>query len=186
MPTGPLTPAEDAEPTSPIIDYSPATVPYNEIFENDLMNAILYPETITSNTTDTIKAPTSPPPMINPTTLPIPLSSPLRNYPSHIPGIRLTHPSGYHTGGPGPSAVTVGEFAERFIGERGIQDAGQLERNVEERIGELMEVVRGRMREREEAVRKNEEVRRQLEDLEVQRRTEIRVQEKIKEGRRKV
>jgi hypothetical protein len=29
-------------------------------------------------------------------------------------------------------------------------------------------------------------VKRQLEDLEVQRRTEIRVQEKIKEGRRKV
>jgi hypothetical protein len=179
MVDGPLTPGEDPDPTSPAVEYSPATVPYNETFENQLMNAILHPSGNIHPRT-----PTSPP-MINPTTLPVPLDSPLRVHPSPIPGVYLTHANGYHTGGPGPSPSTVSAFAERFIEEHGIQDAGQLERVVEDKVQELLEVVRERMQQREEAVRRTEEVKRELEDLEVQRMTEIRVQEKIKGAKKK-
>ncbi|KAF2745298.1 hypothetical protein M011DRAFT_143011 [Sporormia fimetaria CBS 119925] len=179
MPHAPPTPGEDVELTSPAVDYSPATVPYNEAFENELMNAILHPSPDTRSRT-----PHSPP-LINPTTLPIPLDSPLRVHPSPIPGVLLTHVNGYHTGGPGPAPTTVSQFAERFIEENGIQDAEQLERVVSEKVAGLLDTVKERMREREEAVRKNGEIRRQLEDLEVMRMTELRVQEKIKEGKRK-
>lgn len=179
MSNGPLTPGEDPEPTSPAIDYSPATLPYNEAFENQLMNAILYPSSYPGPHN------TSSNPVINPTTLPVPLDSQLRTYSSSIPGVLLTHANGYHTGGPGPSPSTVSEYASRFIEEHGIQDAGQLERVVEEKVKELMDTVMERMREREEAVRKNEEIGKQLADLEVQRVTERRVQEKIKEERQK-
>jgi hypothetical protein len=176
---GPLTPGEDPEPTAPVIDYLPATVPYNEAFENQLMNAILYPtEDPRSRTPVT-------PPIIPPTSLPIPLDSYLRTHRSPIAGVHLTHANGYHTGGPGPSPSTIDEYASRFIKEHGIQDGEQLQRVVEVKVNELMEVVRDRMREREDAVRRNEDVKKQLEDLEVQRSTERRVQEKIKEERRK-
>jgi hypothetical protein len=66
-----------------------------------------------------------------------------------------------------------------------VQDAGQLERVVEERIRVLMNEARRVCGEREEAWRKNEEVRKGLSDLEVERGAQRRVQEKIKEGRRR-
>lgn len=171
----------DPEPASPVPDFSPATVPYNEDFENALMTAILYntsaPEPL---------PPVSPAPVINPTTLPIPVDSPLRTYASPIPGIRLTHVNGYHTGGPGPTPETVAEFARKFIESEGVEDAGQLERVVEERIREKMEVVRERMREREEAVTRNRNIQRELEELNMLRAAELSVAEKIKGGRERV
>lgn len=176
----PLTPGEDAdtEPTSPVIDYSPATVTYNEAFENELMNAILYPPADQGPRT-----PLASTPIINPTTLPVPLSSHLRTYASHIPGVLLTHKNGYHTGGPGPSPSTVSEFAKKFIEEHGIEDAGQLERVREEKIKEKLELVKERMREREEAANRNKIVERDLENLQMERAAELRVAEKIKVGR---
>lgn len=183
MSNGPLTPGEDPDPTAPAIDYSPATVAYNEAFENALMNAILYPSAPANPAPRSSTDSTAP--LIPPTTLPVALDSPLRTHISAIPGVKLTHHNGYHTGGPGPSPSTVNEFAARFIEEHGIQDAGQLERVVEEKIKGLMDIAREKMREREEAVRKNEEVGKMLADLEVQRKTEMRVQEKVKEEREK-
>ena len=131
MTDAPLTPGE--EPSSPIIDYSPAKVPYNEAFENELMNAMLYASPSDART------PLSSTPLINPTTLPVPLSSELRTYASPLPGVLLTHPNGYYTGGPGPNPSTVAEYAKKFIEENGIEDAGQLERVVEEKIREKLE-----------------------------------------------
>lgn len=178
MSNAPLTPGEDPEPTSPVIDYSPITVQYNEAFENDLMHSILEPSNLNSR-------PQTSPPLIDPTALPIPLSSPLRTYPSPVPGILLTHPNGYHTGGPGPSPSTINEFADNFIKEYEIQDAGQLERIVEDKVRVLMYTAKDRMREREVAIQKNKDVEKQLQNLEEQRNIERRVAEKIKEDRAK-
>jgi hypothetical protein len=177
MGNAPLTPSEEAdrELTSPVIDYSPATVAYNESFENDLMNAILY-----GSAQPPTRTPLSSPPMVNPTTLPIPLDSNLRTHPSPIPGVQLTHANGYHTGGPGPNPTAVAEFAKKFIEEHGIEDAGQLERVVEELIGEKMAVVKERMKEREEAIKKNKAIERDLEELKLQRAAELSVVEKIR------
>ncbi|KAF2114423.1 hypothetical protein BDV96DRAFT_613135 [Lophiotrema nucula] len=174
----PLTPIEDPEPTAPAIDYSPATITYDEHFENHLMKAILYP-----NDTPPVQHSLSSPPHIDPTTLPIPLNSALRTHASIIPGVYLTHENGYHTGGPGPSPATVNEFASRFIAEHGITDAGELERLVEEEIKKRLDIVMERMREREEAVMKNEGISRKVSELEVQRRAEERVLERVREER---
>ena len=184
MGNAPLTPDADAdgspesspkaEPTSPVIDYSPAAVPYNEAFENSVMDAVLSSDPIAPRT------PLSSIPVINPTTLPVPLNSPLRTYASPIPGVLLTHTNGYHTGGPGPSPSTVDDFARRFIEEEGVVDREGLESAVRKAIEERMEIVRSRMNERSEAVRKNKAVERELEDLRVQRAAEVSVQEKLK------
>src|SRR4051812_18055722 len=97
----PLTPGEEPEPTSPSIDYSPSTVPYHESFENALMQSILHPSNTLLHQTSTQSVP-----LVTPSDLPIPLNSPLRQHPSPIPGLFLTHANGYHTGGPGPSSST--------------------------------------------------------------------------------
>ncbi|KAF2449868.1 hypothetical protein P171DRAFT_480926 [Karstenula rhodostoma CBS 690.94] len=185
MPNAPLTPDADndaegspespcAEPTSPVIDYSPATIPYSEAFENALMSAVLENEPAAPRT------PLPSIPMINPTTLPVPLDSALRTHASPIPGVLLTHANGYHTGGPGPSPTSVEEFARKFIAEEGIVDREGLESAVRRAIEERMGIVRERMEKREEAVKRNRGVQKQLEDLRVQRAAEVSVQMKLK------
>lgn len=176
-PAAPLTPSDDAdaELTSPAIDYSPATVPYSESFENDLMNVILHPpshDTPRSHTHDAL--------MVSANQLPIPIHSHLRTYASPVPGLYLTHKNGYHTGGPGPSPARIKEFAEGFVREHGIEDAGQLERVVEELLGRKMEEVRARMEERKKMVERNKEIERELDDLRLQRSAELRVLERLK------
>ncbi|KAH9861322.1 hypothetical protein IAQ61_011059 [Plenodomus lingam] len=187
MGNAPPTPAHDTKDTdltSPAIDFSPSTVPYNESFENELMNLILHPPP-TSTSTST-SPPPSTPPLIPASSLPIPLSSPLRKHPSDlpIPGLHLTHPNGYHTGGPGPSPATIRDFAERVIREHGVEDAGQLERVVEHEVRRRVELVRERMEARAEAVERNRGVERELGDLRLQRSAELRVMERVKGGRR--
>lgn len=171
------TPGLSSSPTSPVIDYSPHTVPYNEEFENDVMNAILHGPPPTSP-----RCKTEAPPMISAADLPIPLASHLRTHPSPIPGILLTHAHGYHTGGIGPSAHVVSEFAQRFVSDRDIApgDVSALERAVELEVQARLDEVRSRMKRREKAVRENERVRRELEDLRLQRQAELRVLERMK------
>lgn len=179
MPNAPLTPAHESELTSPVVDFSPSTVPYNEAFENSLMELILSPQNANQPRT-----PSHETHMIPASSLPIPLSSPMRTHPSAVPGLHVTQPNGYHTGGPGPSPHTIADFAEQFVREQGVEDAGQLERVVEDLIREKMGVVRERMEKRKEAVEKNKGIERELEDLRLQRSAELRVMEKVKGGKR--
>lgn len=183
MSNAPLTPSEDASPTTddaipksqPTVDFSPATVPYNEAFENELMNLVLHPpENVTPPT------PNGETPMIPASQLPIPLSSNLRTHVSPIPGLNLTHPNGYHTGGPGPSPEIVRAFAEKFSEEQGVDDPQELRRAAEVMIEEKKGELRDRMREREKAVMKNREIEEELEKLRLQRDAEVRVLEKMK------
>ncbi len=185
MSNAPPTPGDEPdpepEPTAPVVDFSPATVPYNEAFENALMEAILNPPPQTTAPDRTIS---DEPPVIPASQLPVPLSSHIRTHKSPIPGVYLTHANGYHTGGPGPSPQTVKEFADSFIREHGIEDAGQLERMVESITKEKLELARIRMEKRKEAVEKNKAVERELEDLKLQRSAELRVMERVKGGKR--
>ncbi|KAF1925576.1 uncharacterized protein M421DRAFT_69708 [Didymella exigua CBS 183.55] len=174
------TPGLSSSPTSPVIDYSPHTVPYNEDFENELMAIILHAPPATSP-----RRRTDEPPMISAADLPIALTSHLRTHPSPIPGLLLTHANGYHTGGIGPSAHAVRAFALRFVAERDIApgDVKALQRAVDAEVQSRLEEVRRRMRTREKAVRANDRVRRELDDLRLQRQAELRVLERMK-GRR--
>ncbi|KAH7392086.1 hypothetical protein DE146DRAFT_698866 [Phaeosphaeria sp. MPI-PUGE-AT-0046c] len=183
MSHAPLTPIDSASPTSPqpqpVVDFSPATVPYNESFENSLMELILNP----SNTNEPPpSASASDPPMIPASQLPIPLSSPLRTHPSPVPGLHLTHPNGYHTGGPGPSTSTMQAYAEKLAAEHGMDasDAEAVKKVARTLLEEKIGDARARMGEREKAVRKNREVDEELEKLRLQRDAEVRVLEKMK------
>lgn len=121
-------------------------------------------------------------PMISASDLPIPLTSHLRTHPSAIPGLFLTHANGYHTGGIGPSAHVVNDFARRFVEERGLGagDVEGLERAVRGEMESRLEEVRSRMRRRELAFKENERVHKELEDLRLQRQAELRVLERMK------
>lgn len=175
MSNAPLTPRDEPELTSPMVDFSPSTVRYDEAFENSLMDLILNPPSAPSP-----RKPSQDIPTISASQLPIPLSSHLRTHNSAVPGLYLTHKNGYYTGGPGPSPHTIQEFADRFIREHGIEDAGQLERVVEDVVRSKMEEVKERMGKRKEVVEKNKAVERELEDLRLQRSAELRVMERVK------
>ena len=179
MANAPLTPGEEPEPTAPVVDFSPATVPYDEAFENSLMEVILNPPEQTPH-----RESADEPPVIPASELPIPLSSHTRTHKSPIPGVYLTHASGYPTGGPGPAPQTIKEFAERFIQEHGIEDAGQLERVVESITREKLEEAREIMWRRKEAIEKDKAVAKELENLRLQRSAELRVMERVKGGKR--
>jgi hypothetical protein len=181
MSNAPLTPSEDASPaepqSQPVVDFSPATVPYNEAFENELMNTILHPPENPS-----LPTPNREPPMIPASQLPIPLSSNLRTHASPIPGLNLTHAGGYHTGGPGPSTATIQAFAEKIASEHGVdlQDTAGMKRVAKALLDEKMAELKTRMEEREKAVKKNKEIDEELEKLRLQRDAEVRVLEKMK------
>ncbi|KZM24801.1 uncharacterized protein EKO05_0003517 [Ascochyta rabiei] len=176
------TPTLSSSPTSPVIDYSPHTVPYNESFENELMTAILQAPTTTTPPQPRRPLATDDTRMISASDLPVPLNSPLRTHPSPVPGLLLTHEKGYHTGGIGPSAHVVNEFAARFIAERKLEagDVEGLERAVQREVQSKLEVVKERMRERERAFDRNKGVERELGDLRLQRQAELRVMERVK------
>ena len=162
-------------------NYTPHDLPYSESFENSLMLTILSPSPRNS---PSLPSPSQPLPSISPSSLPLPLTSPLRKYLSPIPNLLLTHPAGYHTGGPGPSAGTIAEFTSRFVEDNNIKSKEELERKVDETMKERLDEVRERMMRRKEAVRKNNGVKREIEELEAQRRMEERVEEKIRGERR--
>ena len=173
-------PSPDLQPQSqPSVDFSPATVPYNEAFENELMNLILHPPDNPPKPT-----PSSETPMVPASQLPIPLSSNLRTHPSPIPGLNLTHENGYHTGGPGPSPQTIEAYAQKFMEEHNIQDTAELQSAVQEAMARQLEIAKDRMRAREKIVQKNSEIDEQLEKLRLQREAEVRVLEKAKGGKR--
>lgn len=176
MSNAPPTPGDEPQLTSPAIDFSPTTVPYDEAFENSLMEAILSPSSQNTTTNPSAAAP----PMISASQLPIPLSSQHRTHASPIPGVLVTHANGYHTGGPGPSPYTINKFATKFIEENGIEDKKQLEDAVQGQVKSRMEEVKERMENRREAVERNKGVERELEDLKLQRDAELRVLERMK------
>jgi hypothetical protein len=181
MSNAPLTPSEDASPaepqSQPVVDFSPATVPYNEAFENELMDVVLHPPE-----NPLLPTPNREPPMIPASQLPIPLSSSLRTHPSPIPGLNLTHANGYHTGGPGPSTPTIQAFAEKIVSEHGvdIQNTAEVKRVAKAMLEEKMAELKARMVEREKATKRNREIDEELEKLRLQRDAEVRVLEKMK------
>ena len=133
-----------------------------------------------------LPSPSQPLPSISPSSLPLPLTSPLRKYPSPIPNLLLTHPAGYHTGGPGPSAGTIAEFTSRFVEDNNIKSKEELERKVDETMKERLDEVRERMKKRKEMFQRNEVVTKKIKLLEAQRRVEEKIEEKIRSERKAI
>ena len=117
--------------------------------------------------------------------LPIPLTDPRRKFASPLPGVLLTHPHGYLEGGP-PLDPTLDTFAEDFLSHRpNITKPQDLEKAVQREIDEQMGVLRERLRARQRAKEKNEQVARELKVLTDQHSMELRIQERMQEDARR-
>ena len=120
------------------------------------------------------------------TSLPLDLSDSRRIYASALPGVLLTHPTGYLEGGPSISP-SEDEFARHFISDHRIRTPAELSLILEAEIKSNIELIKERSRAREEAKEKNAAVERELRTLEDQMEMEMKVlvkaREKAKEKR---
>lgn len=189
-------PSVDPPPLQPP---RPNSLPYSEEFENDLMNLILHPD-----------SPISKPAVERAVDaeFPVPLYSPARTVGTggvlhpELP-IPLTHMGGWWTGGPGPGTSSAGPAAdappppsqEEVDAQRAfVNDFIQtnlprlnarttpatVEGKIAEEVERLVSDVKERMHRREEAVKNNERVEKELEMLKLQRETEKRVWERMR------
>ncbi|KAL2350969.1 hypothetical protein BJ546DRAFT_856248 [Cryomyces antarcticus] len=185
MPTAPLTP-EDTNITDNVGDstWSLEDIPYDERFENDVMHLVISPPHNSSGI-ESSEAEAPDPSAISFTELPLPLSDARRVYRSPIPGLLLTHPDGLLHGGPYPNTVSsMSEVAQKFVQCHSISTSEQLERRVTHEIEAQKELLRQRMRAREEAVENNARVDRELAQLQAQREVEVKIEKRLMEEAR--
>jgi hypothetical protein len=123
-------------------------------------------------------------PTITESDLPLPLKDPRRKFASPLPGVLLTHPSGYLEGGP-PLDPSLDTFAEDFLSHRPkIKTPDDLQRAVQKEIDANVEILKERLRARQRAKEKNEQVAKELKVLTDQHSMELRIQERMQEEQR--
>lgn len=176
--------------------WSPRDIPYNEAYENNVKNTIIYPPS-KDNAIHVIPddSPEDPQPGlsvrardIDPATfpfvnfddLPIALDDPRRIYASPVPGIKLTHPGGYLEGGPG-FAPDNHVFASDFISEFNITAPDQLRDAVQAQIHQHLDSARERMNAREDAMQHNARIDKELKTLMDQREMEVKIETRMKD-----
>lgn len=109
-------------------------------------------------------------PTITETDLPLPLIDPRRKFASPLPGVLLTHPSGYLEGGP-PLDPKMDTFAEDFLSHHpNVSSPEELRRAVQKEIDVKVEALKERLRARQRAKEKNEQVAKELKVLTDQHR----------------
>lgn len=206
-PGGGLTPPLEEHAASTYASYVPHDLAYSVDFEDSLIAPVLH-----SSTSDGASQPLSgirviPPdsnetavsgvsvrasdispeslPTITEIDLPLPLNDPRRKFASPLPGVLLTHPSGYLEGGP-PLDPTLDTFAEDFLSNRPkVNSPEELRRAVQKEIDANVEVLKERLRARQRAKERNEQVAKELKGLTDQHSMELRIQERMQEDARK-
>ncbi|QRD06380.1 hypothetical protein JI435_117600, partial [Parastagonospora nodorum SN15] len=130
-PSRPLTPSSEPSPAAPctandpphsqpVVDFSPATVPYNESFENELMNLLLNPPPTPSAPTPL--TPNDPclisphTPLLAPAYPPIPDPRPVPHPRERVPHGRPRSQFRDHTGVCGEGGAGVGGGCSRYGG----------------------------------------------------------------------
>lgn len=204
------TPPQEAEQqhfTHVYADYLPNDIKYSADFEDSLIDAVL-------NSTSTSPGPEanigirvipedsderpisgisirysdiSPSSLPNLTEddLPLPLSDPRRTFASPLPGVKLTHPCGYLEGGP-PLNPEMDTLPDDFLSHRPeISTADQLREAVAKEVEEQVEVLEERLRARQKARARNEQIQRELKVLTDQHDMERRIHERITEEQRR-
>lgn len=190
------TPPREAPHGSRHATWLPRDIPYNEVYENNVQKAIMYPPS--KDNAITIIPDTSPEepqsgvsvrardidpaslPLITFEDLPISLADPRRIYASPLPGIKLTHPGGYLEGGPG-FAPNDDVFASDFISRFNITNPDQLRDAVQNHIHQYRESARERMNAREEATQHNARIEKEIKTLMDQREMEVKIETRMKD-----
>ncbi|KAK6438507.1 hypothetical protein LTR95_005291 [Oleoguttula sp. CCFEE 5521] len=172
--------------------YVPHDLPYNEAYENAIMQITLRPDPNAKRGIRVIPEGSSEQaqegvsvgaadiaweslPIIAEADLPLLLDDPRRIYASQVPGILLTHPGGYHEGGPGldPEMDT---FAEDFTSRHGdVQDAVQLRAAKDKDVKANLELLKKQMLDRQKAVEHNAKIHSQLKALTEQHELELKL-----------
>lgn len=177
-PVLPVSPPPEEESTpapAPAVEpWQVPDIPYSESFENDVMNTVLNPK---SNTRQPVYPPNpdAPPAVISPAEIPLPLHDYRRTYPSSIPGILLPHPTSTFHGVAGPSEEQLLALAQELVEKHGIRNEAQFKHWLNEKEAQQRTELKERMRRRQEAVRINEDVEREVRTLDTQRDIERKV-----------
>ncbi|KAK3055584.1 hypothetical protein LTR09_003504 [Extremus antarcticus] len=197
-----LTPPHDSTAAQGYAGWVPHDIPYKAEYDDSLIDVILSPST-TSNPgirvipEDSDEQPipgqsvriqdidlTTLPPLSE-SQLPILLPDSRRIYASPIPGIRLTHPYGWTEGGPSLDP-TMDTFAEDFLINRpDITTEAQMRAAVQREVDEHLEVAKQRLRARQKAKDKNEQITKEIKTLTDQHDMELRIQQKMQEDQRR-
>jgi len=169
-------PEEDFTPApAPVVDpWQAPDIPYSESFEDGVMNIVLDPK---SNTRQPayLTNPDTQPSVLSSTELPLPLRDYRRMYPSPIPGILLPHPNSTLHGAAGPSKEQLLALAQELVEKHGIRNEAQLKHWLDTEEAQQRAELMKRMRRRQEAIRINEHVMREVRTLDTQRDVERKV-----------
>ena len=115
--------------------------------------------------------------------LPLPLDDKRRTFASPIPGVKLTHPGGYLEGGPGldPDMDT---FPDDFLSNNPhVSNIEQLRLAVQKEIEVSVDVLKERLRERQKAKERNEQIEKEIKTLTDQHSMELKIQKRMQEER---
>lgn len=199
-PTGAPTPPQEEQPSGAYASYVPHDLKYSADFEDEIMQAVLNPPSddngIRIIPDDSNEIPVEGVsvkagaislqslPVIAEDELPLPLNDSRRIFASHVPGVRLTHPGGYLEGGPGlePDMDTFPE--DFFNNNAGVMNATSLRAAVRKDIDASKEMLYERMRKRQDAIKHNERIERELKKMQEEHSMEMNIHRKMAEQRR--
>lgn len=159
-----------------------ANPPYSESLENALAHAILNPPVnagiepfdhgVNVEAVDIAKE-----------DLPLALDHASRIYRSRIPCILLTHPLGSYLGGAGPSpdSSETQSALQQFLAKHNVTSTSQFHNLVNKEIEIKIEEIRSAAQARKEAMEKNAQIDREIEQLTAQSEMEVRVMRRKRE-----
>ncbi|KAK4900970.1 hypothetical protein LTR27_002153 [Elasticomyces elasticus] len=182
-PWGGPTPPQDEQLNGLYASYVPHDLIYNADFEDSLMRAALDPDAkrdgiriIPSGSTERAQEAED--------ELPLPLNDSRRIYASPVPGVKLTHPGGYIEGGPGlaPNMDTFPD--DYFQNNPEITSADEFRKARTKEVDASIELLKERLRARQRAKEKNEQIEKQLQTLREEHDMELRVHNKMAEVNR--
>ena len=119
-----------------------------------------------------------------PEELPVQLDDFRRSHPSAIPGINLPSSSSSLSGAPGPPDMVLHAMARDMIRENRINGPAAFAAFLDSELERQKAQLEHRMKKRSQAKTQNEELDRELAQLEMERNMQMRVAEKWRKGRR--
>jgi hypothetical protein len=197
------TPPQEEQPANTYASYVPHDLAYNADFEDSLIAPVLngprgdgsiHPEAgIRVIPPDSSEAPVSGVsirasdispeslPTITETDLPLALNDSRRKFASPLPGVLLTHPSGYLEGGP-PLNPSMDTFAEDFLSHHpSVSSPEDLRRAVQKEIDTHVEVLKERLSARKKGKEENERLAKELKTMTDQHDMELKIFHRMQE-----
>ncbi|KAK5129113.1 hypothetical protein LTR08_003901 [Meristemomyces frigidus] len=200
-PPGVPTPPQEEQPNGAYASYVPHDLRYNADFEDSLTIAVLdaaaQQDGIRVLANDSVEQPINGVsvrardvslqslPAIAEDELPVPLNDTRRIFASPVPGVRLTHPGGYLEGGPGLDPE-VDTFCDDFLSHHEhVSSPNALRMVIQQEIDASVDLLHERLRARQKAKERNDQLEKELKTLKEQHGMELRIQSRMAEESQK-